>query len=113
MIIAQYRYYTHLLYVLLILYKEVENYEKEVYLRNDSEQCGFSASGGSEQRHKLIFINVQGNSLQYNLAVKCLDNVFHFDQFFHFLSPSYQKIGGVLIHNTRAVLWPLLNSEWV
>ena len=31
----------------------------------------------------------------------------------HRLSPSYQKIGGVLIHNTRAVLWPLLNSEWV
>ena len=49
----------------------------------DTQQCGLAAAGGTQQRHKFIFIDIQIDTLEYDLAVKILDDIPEFDQFPH------------------------------
>ena len=49
----------------------------------NAQQRGFAAAGGTEQRHKLILINIQIDTLKHDLTVKILDDIPEFDQFPH------------------------------
>ena len=49
----------------------------------DPQQRRFSAAGRTQQRDKLILINIQVHALQHDLAVEALDNVLELNQFAH------------------------------
>ena len=55
----------------------------------NTKQRRFSASAGTKQCHKLIFVNIKINSLQDNLSVKAFYNVTKFNNFLfvHLTSP--------------------------
>jgi hypothetical protein len=42
---------------------------------------------GPQQRHKLIFIDVEVDALENNLIVECLDDVLDLNQFLHLSFP--------------------------
>ena len=54
----------------------------------DTEQCGLAAAGGAQQGHEFIFINIQIDALQNDLAVfVAFHDVFELNEFFlHFIS---------------------------
>ena len=54
---------------------------------NDPKQRCLTAAGRTKQGDKLVLIDVERDALQDDRVVKCLDDVFYFDQFFHSVVP--------------------------
>ena len=46
----------------------------------NTQKGGFAAAAGAQQGDKLIFIDIQADTLEYQLSVKFLDDVLEFDQ---------------------------------
>ena len=54
---------------------------------NDPKQRCLAAAGRTKQGDKLVLIDVERDALQDDCVVKCLDDVFYFNQFFHSAVP--------------------------
>ena len=86
----------------------------------DAQQRRLAAAGGTEQRDKLVFVNIQADALEDDLSIlKALDDILELDQFFLFRHGSNilslyrsQNRGGVETHSTRAVVLRTFLRRW-
>ncbi len=78
--------------------------------RDQAQRRGLAAAGGTQQRQKLVVIDIEIDIVQHDLPVEGFGHIFQLNDLFHALSPTNKKGDVYMVYITLA--WTFSAHGW-